>query len=98
MSNIYVALLGDLGSLAQSQQQSALYRQYSLAQQQDMQVQALQAQQAREYNAYAFNAATIPGLQNIGNRKFVPITQEEVDMAEAWYEVDKIAPGIRSEK
>jgi len=29
---------------------------------------------------------------------FVPITQEEVDMAEAWYEVDKIAPGLPEER
>lgn len=85
MASIYGALLSDLGSLAQSQYEACQYQRALAHQRGDTGL----------YNAYAFNAATIPGLKNIGNRKFVPITQEEVDMAEAWYEVDKIAPGLK---
>ena len=93
MANIYGALLGDL---VQSQQNAAMQYQRDLAQQQAIWNDSkIQNYGYMLINADTFNSATIPGLYKF--KEFVPITQEEVDMAEAWYEVDKIAPGIRGD-
>jgi hypothetical protein len=96
MANIYGALLGDL---VQSQQNAAMQYQRDLAQQQAIWNDSkIQNYGYMLINPETFNASTLPGLKNISNCKFVPITQEEVDMAEAWYEVNKIAPGVKDER
>ena len=82
MANIYGALLGDL---VQSQQNAAMQYQRDLAQQQ-----AIWNDSKIQNHGYLLINQNQPNV-------FVPITQEEVDMAEAWYEVDKIAPGIRGD-
>lgn len=83
-ANPYIQPGTTQSDLAQAQQQAYMNQQ---------QVNALMQQQQINYaSLYGASLAQYrpPSI-------FVPLTQEEVDMAEAMYEVNKIAPGLKEE-
>jgi hypothetical protein len=71
-------------ALAQAQQQAYMYQQ---------QANALMQQQQINYASLYGASLSQYRPPNV----FVPLTQDEVDMAEAMYEVNKIAPGLKEE-
>lgn len=74
----------------QLQQSQPSYTQQQLAQAQQ---QACLAQLQRAQSTLGSSLSQYWSSKSV----FVPLTQDEVDMAEAMYEVNKIAPGLREE-